>query len=179
MIGNLSKSYVLICSSFSVVLIFVNCSMLHSCTLLTCAHLDHSSIAMSFAHQYVHTSFGLFIHNYFNCTSTCAHIFGLFIHNCFICTSTCAHILDYSSKNISYAHQHVHTSLYSSSLTISFAHQHVHKSLCTLCTCAHIYGLFIHVTLLCTLKLCTSTLFLMHFNLCYPLDYHHPTIMHI
>ena len=56
-----------------------------------CAHpLDFSSITVSFAHQHVHTSFGLFVHNCFIRTSTCAHIFGLFISNYFICTSTCA-----------------------------------------------------------------------------------------
>ncbi len=110
-----------------------------------CKHpLDFSSITVSFAHQHVHISFELFIHNYFNACQP-VQTSGLFIHKYFIRTSTCAQIFCIVHSYLFHMHINLCKHLYYSSITISFAHQHVHTSLCTL-SCAHTYGLFIHVT---------------------------------
>ncbi len=119
MIGNLSKSYVSICSFFSVVLIFgklFHATFLHIINMCTFGLFIHD---ISFAHQYVHTSF-------FLCTSTCAHIYV-------ICTSTCAHIYLICTSTCAHIFWIIHPQIFictsTSAHIFAFARQHVHKHL--------------------------------------------------
>ena len=141
----------------------------------------------TFLHIINMCTFGLFIHSYVICTSTCARIcqiiclklFQLHINMCTHLwiihsqlfhshTNMCTHLLDYSSITISVAHQHVHTSFGFSSITVSFAHQHVHTSSgLFIYSCSYAYQLILTFGVLHVISwIIYSHVFTMHINQC-------------